>query len=38
MIFGFTSQQNGPFQATLQVPRGAIEDFVVSFIKRVTGG
>ena len=38
MLFGFTSQQSGPFQATLQVPRGAIEDFVVSFIKRVTGG
>ena len=38
ILFGFTAQQSGPFTATVQLPRAAIEDFVVSFIKKITGG
>lgn len=38
IVYGFTAQSPSEMTATLKMPRAAIEDFVVSFIKKLTGG
>jgi hypothetical protein len=36
--FALTAQQGGGFNATMQLPRAAIEDLVVGWIRKITGG